>query len=72
MTSTFKHLITKYAAEVTGKSESYFIDWFEQRDDNYLDYILYSSVPSDYTYDGVKEFFIREENEQRMSLVCTF
>jgi hypothetical protein len=51
MTDTLKSLILEYAVEVTGKTEEFFSSWFNEREDNFLEYILRISIPPAYTYD---------------------
>ena len=72
MSDTLKSVILKYAVNATGRSEEHFRAWFEERQDNYLNYILRTAIPPQYTYDGVKTYFVRKESENTLEIICIF
>lgn len=70
--SDFTLVMATYASENTDYSYNYFYDLFIKDGDNWLNYLLRSALPSEYTFDGIKEVCLREESKNHLELVAIF
>lgn len=68
----FPVIMATYASANTDHSYEYFYDLFADDGESWLKYLLWTALPSEYTFDGVKEVCLREESENHIGLVATF
>jgi hypothetical protein len=68
----FAVVMATYASANTDYSYDYFYDLFVKDGDNWLNYLLRCVLPSEYTFDGIKEVCLRDESENHIDLVAIF
>lgn len=68
----FAVVMASYASANTDHSYDYFYDIFVKDNDNWLNYLLRCVLPSEYTFDGIKEVCLRDESENHIDLVAIF
>lgn len=65
-------LITHYAVNRTMHTKKSMLDWFAEKSDNCINYILRTALPVEYCYDGLRYTFSRMEDSQELRITCTF
>jgi hypothetical protein len=68
----FAVVMASYASANTDYSYDYFYDLFVKDDDSWLNYLLRCILPSEYTFDGIKEVCLRDESENHIELVAIY
>ncbi|GLR71239.1 hypothetical protein [Agaribacter marinus] len=68
----FTSFVFEYAIALTGKKTEFFVHFFDEDSIAPLNYILHSTIPPEYTFDGIKNEYSTFKDSNSVVLTCSF